>query len=155
MRVVVPSEIRPGEKRVALVPDVVSKLTKLGHEVIVQSGAGVHSQASDNEFTAAGAQVVNGDVLAGAEVVLSVSSLTPQQMSQLKRGAVTISFSRLLTVPIPSMPQLKLVLQPSRSSLCHASHVHNPWMRSHHRRSALVIAQHLLAQNSHLASFHF
>lgn len=92
MRVVVPSEIRPGEKRVALVPDVVSKLTKLGHEVIVQSGAGVHSQASDNEFTAAGAQVVNGDVLAGAEVVLSVSSLTPQQMSQLKRGAVTISF---------------------------------------------------------------
>jgi NAD(P) transhydrogenase subunit alpha len=95
MRVVVPSEIRPGEKRVALVPDVVSKLTKLGHEVLVQSGAGVHSQASDNEFTAAGAQVVNGDVLAGAEVVLSVSSLTPQQMSQLKRGAVTISFSLL------------------------------------------------------------
>ena len=72
MRVVVPSEIRPGEKRVALVPDVVSKLTKLGHEVIVQSGAGVHSQASDNEFTAAGAQVVNGDVLASADVLVSI-----------------------------------------------------------------------------------
>ena len=97
MRVVVPSEIRPGEMRVALVPDIVNKLTKLGHEVIVQSGAGVHSQASDQEFTAAGAQVVNGDVLASADVVLSVSSLTPEQMGKLKRGAVTISFLSPLT----------------------------------------------------------
>ena len=63
MRVVVPTEIRPGEMRVALVPDIVNKLTKLGHEVIVQSGAGVHSQVSDKEFTAAGAQIVNGCLL--------------------------------------------------------------------------------------------
>jgi len=97
MRVVVPTEIRPGEMRVALVPDIVNKLTKLGHEVIVQSGAGVHSQASDKEFTAAGAQIVNGDVLASADVVLSVSSLTPEQMGKLKRGAVTISFLSPLT----------------------------------------------------------
>ena len=97
MRVVVPTEIRQGEMRVALVPDIVNKLTKLGHEVIVQSGAGVHSQSSDKEFTAAGAQVVNGDVLASADVVLSVSSLTPEQIGQLKRGAVTISFLSPLT----------------------------------------------------------
>jgi len=48
MRVAVPKETRSGEKRVALVPDVVSKLTKLGYEVHVESGAGVDSQASDS-----------------------------------------------------------------------------------------------------------
>ena len=92
MRVAVPREVREGEKRVALVPDVISKLTKLGYEVAIESGAGVHSQASDDLYRSAGASVVNGDVLAGADVVLSVQSLNPAQMKSLKSGAVTISF---------------------------------------------------------------
>jgi NAD(P) transhydrogenase subunit alpha len=92
MRVAVPREVREGEKRVALVPDVISKLTKLGYEVAIESGAGVHSQASDNLYRSAGASVVNGDVLAGADVVLSVQPLNPTQMKSLKSGAVTISF---------------------------------------------------------------
>jgi NAD(P) transhydrogenase subunit alpha len=92
MRVAVPKEIREGEKRVALVPDVVSKLTKLGYEVHVESGAGVNSQAADSLYQAAGAAIVNGDVLTGADVILSVQPLTPAQMGKLKKGAVTISF---------------------------------------------------------------
>lgn len=92
MRVAVPKEIREGEKRVALVPDVISKLTKLGYEVAIESGAGLHSQASDDLYRAVGASVVNGDVLAGADVVLSVQPLNPNQMKSLKSGAVTISF---------------------------------------------------------------
>ena len=92
MRVAVPREVREGEKRVALVPDVISKLTKLGYEVAIESGAGVHSQASDDLYRSAGASVVNGDVLAGADVVLSVQPLNPTQMKSLKSGAVTISF---------------------------------------------------------------
>ena len=92
MRVCVPKEIREGEKRVALVPDVISKLTKLGYQVAIESGAGVHSQASDDLYRSAGASVVHGDVLAEADVVLSVQALTPTQISQLKKGAVTISF---------------------------------------------------------------
>jgi len=92
MRVVVPKEIREGEKRVALVPDVISKLTKLGYEVTIESGAGVHSQASDDLYRSAGASVVSGDVLSGADVVLSVQPLNPAQMKTLKSGAVTISF---------------------------------------------------------------
>ena len=92
MKVCVPKEIREGEKRVALVPDVISKLTKLGYEVAIESGAGVHSQASDDLYRSAGASVVNGDVLTGADVVLSVQPLTATQMSKLKKGAVTISF---------------------------------------------------------------
>ena len=92
MRIAVPKEIREGEKRVALVPDIINKLTRLGYEVAVESGAGTHSQATDEDFKSAGASVVNGDVLKGADVVLSVSPLTPAQMSSLKKGALTISF---------------------------------------------------------------
>ena len=92
MRIAVPKEIRDGEKRVALVPDIINKLTRLGYEVSIESGAGNHSQATDEDFTSAGASVVNGDVLKDADVVLSVSPLTPAQMSSLKKGAVTISF---------------------------------------------------------------
>jgi NAD(P) transhydrogenase subunit alpha len=92
MRIAVPKEIRDGEKRVALVPDIINKLTRLGYEVSIESGAGNHSQAMDEDFKSAGASIVNGDVLKDADVVLSVSSLTPAQMSSLKKGALTISF---------------------------------------------------------------
>jgi H+-translocating NAD(P) transhydrogenase subunit alpha len=92
MRVAVPKEIRDGEKRVALVPDVINKLTRLGYEVVIESGAGVHAQASDDLYRAAGAKVESGDVISSADVVLCVSSLTPTQMKSLKKGAVTISF---------------------------------------------------------------
>ncbi len=92
MKVCVPKEIRDGEKRVALVPDVVSKLTKLGYEVVIESGAGDHAQATDVLYRAAGASIATGDVLSSADVVLSVQPLTAAQMGKLKKGAVTISF---------------------------------------------------------------
>jgi NAD(P) transhydrogenase subunit alpha len=92
MRVAVPREIRDGEKRVALVPDIINKLTKLGYDVVIESGAGVHAQATDELFTAAGATVKSGNIISDADVVLCVTSLTPGQISSLKKGAVTISF---------------------------------------------------------------
>ena len=92
MRVAVPREIRDGEKRVALVPDIINKLTKLGYDVVIESGAGVHAQATDELFIAAGATIKSGNVIGDADVVLCVTSLTPAQISSLKKGAVTISF---------------------------------------------------------------
>ena len=92
MRVAVPREIRDGEKRVALVPDIINKLTKLGYEVVIESGAGVHAQATDELFIAAGATIKSGNVISDADVVLCVTSLTPAQILSLKKGAVTISF---------------------------------------------------------------
>jgi len=92
MLVAVPKEIRDGEKRVALVPDIISKLTRLGLEVVIESGAGISAQASDDAYRAAGAQVVAGDVLKSADVVLSVTALTPAQIATLKKGAIIISF---------------------------------------------------------------
>ena len=91
MRVAVPKEIKAGEKRVALVPDVINKFTKLGFEVIIESGAGIHAQATDKDYEAAGAKISN-EVLKDADVVLSVQPLAPTQAINLKPGAVTISF---------------------------------------------------------------
>ena len=92
MRIAVPKEIRSGEKRVALVPDIISKLTKSGHQVVIESGAGVAAQYSDKQFVEAGAEVKSGDVLVGSDVILSVQPLTPSQIRSLKKGALTISF---------------------------------------------------------------
>jgi NAD(P) transhydrogenase subunit alpha len=92
MRVAVPKETRPGEKRVALVPDIISKLTKAGLEVVIESGAGVAADFSDAQFSAAGATVKSGDVTRDADVILSVQPLTPKEMAKLNKGAITISF---------------------------------------------------------------
>jgi H+-translocating NAD(P) transhydrogenase subunit alpha len=92
MLVAVPKEIRDGELRVALVPDIINKLTRLGLDVAIESGAGLGAQANDDAYRAAGAQVISGDVLKSADVVLSVTALTPAQIATLKKGAITISF---------------------------------------------------------------
>jgi len=92
MRIAVAKEIRSGEARVALVPDIISKLTKAGLEVVIEAGAGVASGFQDSEFTAAGATVKSGNVISDADVVASVTALTPDQMKALKKGALTISF---------------------------------------------------------------
>jgi NAD(P) transhydrogenase subunit alpha len=92
MLVAVPREIRDGELRVALVPDIINKLTRLGLDVVIESGAGLGAQANDDAYRAAGAQIVSGDVLTSADVVLSVTALTPAQIATLKKGAITISF---------------------------------------------------------------
>ena len=92
MLIAVPREIKPGEKRVALVPDIISKLTKAGLSLVIESNAGLASEYADDQFKAAGAQIKAGDVLAGSDVVLSVQPLTPTQMASLKKGAITISF---------------------------------------------------------------
>jgi NAD(P) transhydrogenase subunit alpha len=92
MRISVAKEIRPGEARVALVPDIISKLTKAGLEVVIETGAGVASGFTDAEYTAAGATVKSGNVISDADVVASVTALSPEQMKSLKKGALTISF---------------------------------------------------------------
>ena len=97
MLIAVPKEIREGEKRVALVPDVITKLSRIGLDVVIESGAGLHAQAADSDYLAAGAKIENGDVLKSADVVLSVQPLTPAQMATLKKGAVTISFLSVIT----------------------------------------------------------
>ena len=77
-RVGVVAERRAGERRVALVPDAVAKLTEAGLQVDVEAGAGESAFASDDDYRAAGADVVPG-VLATSDVVLTVSPLTVER----------------------------------------------------------------------------
>ncbi|MGH3682926.1 MAG: NAD(P) transhydrogenase subunit alpha, partial [Natronosporangium sp.] len=71
---------------------MVSKLTGAGFEVVVEAGAGRHAFASDKAYEEAGAQARDGDVLADADLVLSVQPLTVEQVGRLRAGAVTIGF---------------------------------------------------------------
>ena len=83
MRVAVPKESRSGEKRVALVPDIISKLTKAGLDVTIESGAGAESGFSDDQYSAAGATVKSGSVIGDADVIASVQPLDPSHMLSL------------------------------------------------------------------------
>jgi len=96
MRVAVPSETKAGEKRVSLLPDIISKLTKAGLEVVIQAGAGNHAGALDADYKNAGAIICQasdiGKELSSADVVVSVQPLNSSVASTLKKGAITISF---------------------------------------------------------------
>ena len=74
MKIAVPKEILPGERRVALTPEVTRKLVSSGHSVVVESAAGVRAGYADDAYRAAGAQVVSSasECYAQAEVVLKV-----------------------------------------------------------------------------------
>ena len=92
MKIAVPAETRPGERRVAAVPDTVGALVRLGFDVVVQAGAGASAMAPDAAYEEVGARVVEGDVLADADVVLHVRPLLPQDVARLRPGAVTLGF---------------------------------------------------------------
>ena len=74
MHLAVPTEIAPGEKRVALVPEVIPQLLKSGHTVAVQSGAGLRAGFTDDAYAAAGAAIMHdaGAVYSNAEMILKV-----------------------------------------------------------------------------------
>lgn len=104
MKVAVLKETRPGERRVALVPQGVQALTKSGMEIIVQSGAGEGSGASDEAYREAGATVVDGaaQALQGAGLVLHVgepSISEPDEVAAMGEGTILVSFLGPLTNP--------------------------------------------------------
>ncbi|WP_235738638.1 Re/Si-specific NAD(P)(+) transhydrogenase subunit alpha [Nocardioides alcanivorans] len=80
-------EQSPGETRVAATPATVTQLTKLGYELVVETGAGELSSFSDEAYVEAGATI--GDALA-ADIVLSVNTPLSAQLDQLREGATLI-----------------------------------------------------------------
>jgi NAD(P) transhydrogenase subunit alpha len=91
VRIAVARESRQGETRVAMVPELVGKLTGLGCEVLVEPGAGESAELSDAEFVEAGASV-QADAVASADVVVSMNPLSADRVRSLRDGAATISF---------------------------------------------------------------
>jgi len=93
VRIAVPTEVAPGEKRVALVPDVVKGLVKSGLEVVIEAGAGSGSRYLDDAYTAAGAQVLTDRpaLFGGAAIVLKVQPPTAQEVGMMKPGTVVVA----------------------------------------------------------------
>src|SRR5947207_61776 len=99
MRVGVPRETFPGERRVAVVPAAVAALEKAGLDVIVEQDAGADAGFPSSAYDAAGATVApRRDVFAGADIILQVRSIPPETTS-LRRGQAIIGFADPLGSP--------------------------------------------------------
>ena len=90
----VPKEVFPGERRVATVPDVVTKLVKLGFSVAVESGAGDAADIDDDAYRAAGASVVANaaQLWATSDIVFKVRGPTPDEVGLMREGGILVSF---------------------------------------------------------------
>jgi H+-translocating NAD(P) transhydrogenase subunit alpha len=93
-RIGVPKEIFPGEKRVATVPDVVTKLTKLGFSVVVEQGAGDLADLSDQAYTEAGASIAPSAAAlwSGSDIVFKVRAPTAEEVALMHEGQTLIGF---------------------------------------------------------------
>jgi H+-translocating NAD(P) transhydrogenase subunit alpha len=101
LKICIPKETKLFENRVAITPDVVKTLQKVGFECYVEKYAGVNSNFLDESYTHAGATLVSDPVqLYGqADVVLKVNAPTPAEARLMKDGAILISFLYAYTVP--------------------------------------------------------
>jgi NAD(P) transhydrogenase subunit alpha len=91
MLVGVPKETVAGERRVALVPDLVSRLTRAGLEILVEPEAGTAAGYADSAYAEKGARL-GPDVLGQADIVLKVQPPTAEETARLKAGAYLIGF---------------------------------------------------------------
>src|SRR5260221_4384458 len=96
MKVGVPKETLPGERRVALVPDAVSKLSGQGFEILVEAGAGEAASLGDAAYAEAGASVVPS-VWGAAEAIVVVQKPDESEAAKLRDGDVLIGFLQPLT----------------------------------------------------------
>jgi NAD(P) transhydrogenase subunit alpha len=97
MKVSVPKETAPGERRVALVPETVSKLTASGFELRVERGAGDAAGFRDAEYADAGAELVDGAAAADTECMVAVARPSSDTVAALKQGTVLVGFLQPLT----------------------------------------------------------
>jgi alanine dehydrogenase len=94
MIVGVPREIKQDEYRVAMLPVGVEELTRAGHRVLVERGAGLGSGISDEEYQSNGAEIVAAasDVWRQSELVVKVKEPQPQEYPLLRRGQVLFTY---------------------------------------------------------------
>lgn len=98
MRIGVPKETEPGERRVGLVPEVVSRLVGDGLEVLVESGAGEEALLPDEAFTEAGARVpADAAEVWGADLLVKVAPPSRAEIDRLSRDSTLVGFLRPLT----------------------------------------------------------
>jgi len=91
VKIAVARETRDGEARVAMVPELVGKLTGLGYDVLVEPGAGEHALIADADYEAAGASLAT-DAVEQADLLVSVQPPETGVVRRLRSGAATVSF---------------------------------------------------------------
>ncbi len=94
MQIAVPSETLANEKRVALIPDSVKKLTQAGFEISVQNGLGLRSGFKDSDYSEAGAKIIDdrSTLMGMGDIVLRVQKPSLEEIGKLKKGAIHISY---------------------------------------------------------------
>jgi len=85
----IPKERRQGERRVAASPDTAKRLIAMGHEIVVETGAG--AAFTDAAYTAAGARLGDSKAALGADIVLKVQRPLPDEIAAMKKGAVLVA----------------------------------------------------------------
>lgn len=97
MRVGIPTEIKNNENRVAITQAGVVELTRRGHEVFIQAGAGEGSAITDAEFAAAGAKILPSadEVWAESDMVLKVKEPIASEYGKLRKGQVLFTYLHL------------------------------------------------------------
>jgi alanine dehydrogenase len=101
VKVGVPLEIKPDEYRVAITPAGVREMVEHGHEVLIETGAGLGSAIADADFEAQGARIV-GDaptLFGEAEMILHVKELQPREIEMLRPGQPLFTYLHLAPDP--------------------------------------------------------
>jgi NAD(P) transhydrogenase subunit alpha len=100
MKVAVVKENAPGERRVALVPEMIPRLRGAGLDVLVESGAGAAAWFADSAYAEAGASVVSrAELLAGADLIVTVGKPAGQLVSELRAGQAILGMLNPLADP--------------------------------------------------------
>ena len=138
MKIAVPKEITPGERRVALIPDAVAGLVKSGFEVLIERGAGEGAFFTDAAYETAGARVVDADALYGeADVVLKVQKPTLEEVDRLREGTVLVALPAGPREPGPrAAPRRAADHRASAWRACRASAARRRWTRCPRRRTS-------------------
>ena len=90
MRIGVPAETTAGETRVAVTPETAKKIIAQGHQVLIQSGAGVAASVTDAAYEAVGAQITDAAGALGSELVLKVRAPSHTELGHMKSGAALV-----------------------------------------------------------------
>lgn len=101
MKIGVPKEIKDHETRVGLVPSGVTALREAGHQVFIETGAGVASSFPDDDYVAAGAQIVSSaaDVWGEADLIVKVKEPQPAEYGFLRPELVLFTYLHLAPLP--------------------------------------------------------
>ena len=92
IKIGVPKEVREGEQRVALVPDIVNRLAKQDIQVSLETGAGALAGYTDDYYENAEIAASSADILGKSEICLTVNPATNEQIEQLKEGSILIGY---------------------------------------------------------------